>query len=45
MVEITDMTIDTSSLQRSLENPGAGGYCAFEGWVRNENEGHTVERL
>ena len=45
MVEITNKTIDTSFLQRSLENPGAGGYCAFEGWVRNENEGHTVERL
>ena len=45
MVEITDKAIDTSFLQRSLENPGAGGYCAFEGWVRNENEGHTVERL
>lgn len=45
MVEITDKVIDTSLLQRSLENPGAGGYCAFEGWVRNENEGHEVERL
>jgi molybdopterin synthase catalytic subunit len=45
VVEITDSPIDTSFLQRSLENPGAGGYCAFEGWVRNENEGHTVERL
>ena len=33
------------ALQRSLENHAAGGYCAFEGWVRNENEGHTVERL
>ena len=45
MVEFTDSTIDTASLQRSLVNPAAGGYCAFEGWVRNENEGHAVERL
>jgi molybdopterin synthase catalytic subunit len=45
MIEITASPIDTALLQRSLENPAAGGYCAFEGWVRNENEGHEVERL
>ena len=45
MIEITSTPIDTALLQRSLENPAAGGYCAFEGWVRNENEGHEVERL
>lgn len=45
MIEITASTIDTHELQRSLENPAAGGYCAFEGWVRNENEGHRVRQL
>ena len=45
MIEISTAPIDTALLQRSLENPAAGGYCAFEGWVRNENEGHVVERL
>jgi molybdopterin synthase catalytic subunit len=45
MIEISDSPIDTAELQRSLINPAAGGYCAFEGWVRNENEGHVVERL
>ena len=45
MIEISSTPIDTALLQRSLENPAAGGYCAFEGWVRNENEGHVVERL
>ena len=45
MVEISTAPIDTALLQRSLANPAAGGYCAFEGWVRNENEGHVVERL
>ena len=45
MIEISDSPIDTAELQRSLNNPAAGGYCAFEGWVRNENEGHVVERL
>ena len=45
MIAMTDRPIDTARLQRELANPGAGGYCAFEGWVRNENEGHVVERL
>ena len=45
VIEISDSAIDTAELQRSLNNPAAGGYCAFEGWVRNENEGHVVERL
>ena len=27
------------------KDPGAGGFCSFEGWVRNLNEGRTVERL
>jgi molybdopterin synthase catalytic subunit len=45
MMEITEAAIDPAALQHSLANPAAGGYCAFEGWVRNENEGHVVERL
>lgn len=45
VIEVTESPIDTAALQRSLADPAAGGYCAFEGWVRNENEGHVVERL
>ena len=45
MIEVTEVAIDPAALQRSLANPAAGGFCAFEGWVRNENEGHVVERL
>ena len=45
MIEISSSPISPSDLQASLTDPAAGGYCAFEGWVRNENEGHTVERL
>ncbi len=45
MMEMTDAPIDTAALQNTLANRAAGGYCAFEGWVRNENEGHEVERL
>ena len=29
----------------ALADPAAGGYAAFEGWVRNHNEGHEVTRL
>jgi molybdopterin synthase catalytic subunit len=45
VIEVASTPIDTAALQRSLQNPAAGGFCAFEGWVRNENEGHVVERL
>jgi len=45
VIEVSTTAIDTLALQRSLADPAGGGYCAFEGWVRNENEGHTVERL
>ena len=45
MIEVTANPIEPEDLKASLANPGAGGYCAFEGWVRNVNEGRTVERL
>lgn len=45
MIEVTDKAIDVEQLKHSVLNPGAGGFCAFEGWVRNENDGRTVERL
>lgn len=37
--------IEVESLRRSLEDPACGGYAAFEGWVRNLNEGRRVNRL
>ena len=45
MIEIVDSSIDTAALADSLRDPRAGGYAAFEGWVRNENEGHAVRQL
>lgn len=36
---------DTAALRAALSNPAAGGFASFEGWVRNHNEGQTVERL
>jgi len=45
MIEVTSLPIDAESLKHSLGNRGAGGFCSFEGWVRNLNDGRTVERL
>ena len=45
MIRMTAGPIDPDALRRELFDPAAGAYCAFEGWVRNENEGHTVRQL
>jgi molybdopterin/thiamine biosynthesis adenylyltransferase/molybdopterin synthase catalytic subunit/rhodanese-related sulfurtransferase len=37
--------LDTASLQVALRDPACGGFAAFEGWVRDHNEGHAVTRL
>ena len=38
-------TIDTGALRTELLDPGCGGYAAFEGWVRDHNEGQRVRHL
>lgn len=45
MLTISNSPIQPDALRRELFDAAAGGYCAFEGWVRNVNEGHTVLRL
>ncbi len=42
---MTSEPIDPDTLRKQLFYPTAGAYCGFEGWVRNHNEGHAVERL
>ena len=37
--------LDPAALQRGLRDARCGGFAAFEGWVRNHNEGHAVTRL
>jgi molybdopterin synthase catalytic subunit len=37
--------IDASKLNESLANESAGALVTFEGWVRNHNEGRTVQLL
>ena len=44
-MEVTTQNIDTAKLRERLYDDAAGGYCAFEGWVRNHNDGHDVSRL
>jgi molybdopterin synthase catalytic subunit len=37
--------IDPVALRAELVDPHCGGFAAFEGWVRNHNEGQQVTRL
>ena len=41
----SNSALDVESYRRELADPAAGGYAAFEGWVRNHNEGLAVTRL
>lgn len=44
-MRITDEAIRPDELREKLIDPSAGAYCAFEGWIRNRNEGNDVTRL
>jgi len=37
--------LEPERYRESLADPSAGGYASFEGWVRDHNEGRTVQRL
>ena len=41
----THAPVDTAALRATLADPACGGYAAFEGWVRDHNEGTRVQRL
>ncbi len=43
--EFSHTAIDIPAAQATLADPVCGGYAAFEGWVRNHNEGLAVRRL
>ena len=42
---ISAKAIDPEALKRELDDPQAGGFVSFEGWVRNKNEGKDVTHL
>jgi len=37
--------LEPERYRTGLTDPAAGGYASFEGWVRDHNEGRTVQRL
>lgn len=41
----TRSPIETQPLHVKLADPSCGGYAAFEGWVRDSNDGQRVRRL
>lgn len=43
--QITNQGIDVDALRRRLESEKAGAYAAFQGWVRNHNDGRDVVSL
>ncbi len=45
MFRLTSSPIETEALRKQVLDPAAGGYCAFEGWVRNHHEGRAVLHL
>lgn len=45
MFALADTPLDPLALRDSVRHVEAGGFVAFEGWVRNHNEDRTVQRL
>ncbi|HEX4376634.1 MAG TPA: molybdenum cofactor biosynthesis protein MoaE [Steroidobacteraceae bacterium] len=43
--QLWDSTLLPEQLRQTVEDPACGGYVSFEGWVRNRNDGRTVQRL
>ena len=44
-MRITTEQIDPDRLRDELRDDRAGAYAAFEGWIRNHNDGEDVLRL
>jgi len=44
-LRFSETPIDAQALRAELSDPACGGYAAFEGWVRDHNEGQRVTRL
>lgn len=42
---LRDTALDVAALADALSHPGAGGYCSFEGRVRDVHRGRAVLRL
>lgn len=42
---LSEQPVDISQMRDALRNAGSGGFCSFEGWVRDCNEGRQVSGL
>jgi sulfur-carrier protein adenylyltransferase/sulfurtransferase len=42
---LSERPLNTSQLAADLQNDSAGALATFEGWVRNQNDGHQVTLL
>jgi len=42
---LSDTPFDTASLRSELLDDRVGGYASFEGWVRDHNDGRSVNGL
>jgi adenylyltransferase/sulfurtransferase len=45
LFQFTRIPIAVDALRAEISDPTCGGYAAFEGWVRNHNEGQPVRHL
>lgn len=45
MFQITSNIINPASIRDLVLDPAAGGFCSFEGWVRDHHQGRAVLRL
>ncbi|PID66307.1 MAG: molybdopterin-converting factor chain 2 [Gammaproteobacteria bacterium] len=45
MFIISSEPIDVEKYKKQLRHDHCGGFCSFEGWVRNHNNNHQVCRL
>jgi molybdopterin synthase catalytic subunit len=45
MFQLTSSPIDPEAVRKTVLDPAAGGFCSFEGWVRDHHAGRPVFRL
>lgn len=43
--QISEKEIDIVSIRKETLTSHAGGFCSFEGWVRNHHDGKAVDSL
>src|SRR6185436_19299458 len=45
MFKLSSTSLEQLNLKKEFENPKAGGFVCFEGWVRDHNDGKKVTAL